>query len=236
MYIDKLAEGINPLDDSCVSDEDVVNNVRICRCLHYVSDILHQVIIDEESTGVYMSLSESSEYESEDWKKYISLPNRNVSIDELMEALNQAGETAKRPTVRQETITNWLVHIRALELKADHRGELIEYPSLKGRGLGIITNVRYNGNSRYIVAEYNRSAQQYIIDHLDAIISFGNGKKESRTENRGRVWTPLQDKWLTDLFQHGISIPDIAKALKRTESGIRSRLKRLGLIENRYDV
>lgn len=44
MYIDKLANGINPIDDKQVSDEDAINNVRISRCLFYVSDILEQVI------------------------------------------------------------------------------------------------------------------------------------------------------------------------------------------------
>ncbi len=44
MYMDKLANGINPLDDSTLSENDIVNNVRISRCLFYVSDVLRQVM------------------------------------------------------------------------------------------------------------------------------------------------------------------------------------------------
>ena len=40
MYINKLAKGINPLDDSLIPGNDVLNNVRLSRCLFYVSDIL----------------------------------------------------------------------------------------------------------------------------------------------------------------------------------------------------
>ena len=43
-YLDKLANGINPLDDSILPDTDVVNQVRISRCLFYVSDVLRQLI------------------------------------------------------------------------------------------------------------------------------------------------------------------------------------------------
>ena len=43
-YMDKLANGINPLDDTTLSENDIVNNVRISRCLFYVSDVLRQVI------------------------------------------------------------------------------------------------------------------------------------------------------------------------------------------------
>ena len=44
MYIDKLANGINPIDDSMAPDEDIINNVRLSRCFFFVSDILRQVI------------------------------------------------------------------------------------------------------------------------------------------------------------------------------------------------
>ncbi|MBQ9769560.1 MAG: hypothetical protein IJW27_05085, partial [Clostridia bacterium] len=43
-FIDKLANGINPLDDSVINEEDIVNNVRLSRCFFFVSDILRQVI------------------------------------------------------------------------------------------------------------------------------------------------------------------------------------------------
>ena len=48
-FIDKLANGINPLDDSPIPDNDIANNVRLSRCFFYVSDILRQVI---ENGGV----------------------------------------------------------------------------------------------------------------------------------------------------------------------------------------
>ena len=44
MYIDDLANGIDPLTGQVVSDTDIINNVRITRCLFYVSGILKKVI------------------------------------------------------------------------------------------------------------------------------------------------------------------------------------------------
>ena len=51
-FIDKLANGINPIDDSAASEKDIVNNIRISRCLFYVSDILRQVIDNDGITAV----------------------------------------------------------------------------------------------------------------------------------------------------------------------------------------
>ena len=35
-FIDKLANGINPLDDTPIPDDDIANNVRLSRCFFYV--------------------------------------------------------------------------------------------------------------------------------------------------------------------------------------------------------
>ena len=44
MYIDYLAKGINPLNGQTINDNDIINNVRISRCLYFVGDILQNVI------------------------------------------------------------------------------------------------------------------------------------------------------------------------------------------------
>ena len=35
-FVDKLANGINPIDDQPVAENDVINNVRLSRCFFYV--------------------------------------------------------------------------------------------------------------------------------------------------------------------------------------------------------
>ena len=38
--LNMLANGVNPLDGSMLPSTDIVNNVRITRCLFYVCDVL----------------------------------------------------------------------------------------------------------------------------------------------------------------------------------------------------
>ena len=54
-YIDDLARGINPLTKEEVTENDVVNQVRISRCLYYVSDVLEAVL---HNGGVRVILEE----------------------------------------------------------------------------------------------------------------------------------------------------------------------------------
>ena len=51
-FIDKLANGINPLEDTPIPEDDIVNNVRLSRCFFYVSDLLRQVY-DDRSVSLF---------------------------------------------------------------------------------------------------------------------------------------------------------------------------------------
>ena len=48
MYIDKLANGIDPVSDELIGDQEVVNQVQIARCLFYVSGVLEDVIENKQ--------------------------------------------------------------------------------------------------------------------------------------------------------------------------------------------
>ena len=43
-YIADLANGIDPLTGAELPDSDIVNNVRISRCLYYTAEVLQKVI------------------------------------------------------------------------------------------------------------------------------------------------------------------------------------------------
>ena len=50
-YIDMLANGIDPLTGETIRDDSVINNVRISRCLFYVSDVLKRAIDNDGEFG-----------------------------------------------------------------------------------------------------------------------------------------------------------------------------------------
>ena len=49
-YIEKLANGINPVTNQAIPDADVINTVKISLCLFYVSALFRIVIAKE---GIY---------------------------------------------------------------------------------------------------------------------------------------------------------------------------------------
>lgn len=43
-FVDKLANGINPLDGTDIPQNDLFNEVRISRCMFYISNLLDEII------------------------------------------------------------------------------------------------------------------------------------------------------------------------------------------------
>ena len=71
---------------------------------------------------------------------------------------------------------------------------------------------------------YNRAAQQFIVDNLDAIIA----AKNSCTELRGTPWTQEQDERAADMCSRAVPMRKIAAEMRRSTSAVRKRLKKLG--------
>ena len=172
-FIDKLADGINPVDDTPVPEGDVVNNVRLSRCFFYVPDILRQVI---ENKGVCKTrkkkkLPFSITYEKLSKYQFSSYP---ISVTEIVKHINELVDTENMTALKYSDIVNYLIQIDFLrnEKKAD--GKHRKVPTEEGMRIGIFTEMRTGLNGQYMAVLYNREAQQFIIDNMDAIMALMN--------------------------------------------------------------
>ncbi|MCQ2449128.1 MAG: hypothetical protein MJ132_02920 [Clostridia bacterium] len=170
MYIDKLANGINPIDDTMIPEDDTLNNVRLSRCLFYVSDILRQVIqnggninSDKKAQKIpfYLTLEQRSQY----------VPaNTPISVSEITRSLNSLVDLNRYKKLNYSKITDWLIRLGALEIQTDFAGKSKKVPTTRGAELGINVEKRSGMTGEYDVVVYNRDAQQFIVDNIDAII------------------------------------------------------------------
>ena len=87
MYMDKLANGINPIDGTMAPDDDLINNVRLSRCFFFVSDVLRQVI---ENGGTKSAVNEKLK------KLPLEIPMEKRSQFAYSEVPIPASEIAKR--------------------------------------------------------------------------------------------------------------------------------------------
>ena len=178
MYIDKLANGIDPLTDQPVPEGDTVNNVRIARCLFYVSDVLRQVI---ENGGHVIRAGKLDKIPfsvtQEDLQNF-QFSNKPISVSEITRRINALVDTETMTKMKYSAITEFLTNCGFLEQRENEFGKKSRFPTDEGFALGISTEVRISENGPYRVTIYDRTAQQFILDHLEAILE----TKDSKTE------------------------------------------------------
>jgi hypothetical protein len=234
MYMEKLANGINPITDEEVAENYAVNNVRLSRCFFYVSDILRQVI---ENGGVG-----TAEKPKKEKKELLQIPfekrssfafsEKPIPASEIARRINDLGDSEKMQKLSYNGIVNWLSELGMLTWTTAMDGKKTKHPTPSGTEAGILIENRNGSKGPYQVVVYNLNAQHFIIDNLDAVIEAEN----MDAELKNKPWTLAHEECLIDLYKKGIPLSEIAITLKRNTSSVRSRLKKLGMIEKKSDA
>ena len=166
MYLEKLANGVNPLTDTEVNENDVVNNVRISRCLFYVSGILKQIT----STGIF-------EIQKSDFtlspKQTAAFPYSEdpITVSEITKRLNELVNPAESKPLKNGVITEWLIQAGMLS-NVVVNNKTHKRVTDSGSNIGIIAEQRVNQQgTTYEAVFYTLNAQHYIVDNIDEIIT-----------------------------------------------------------------
>ena len=94
MYLDKLAQGIDPISGDEVPEDSVLNNVRLARCFFYVSGILQQVI-DNGGTVVALQGQKVPFYMTPQQVSQVVLPDHGLRITEFTALLYARHEASR---------------------------------------------------------------------------------------------------------------------------------------------
>ena len=167
-FIDKLANGVNPIDNTLIPEDDIVNNIHITRCFFFVSDILRQVI----GKGGTNKKSKSNKIpftltlEQSDRFLFSVEP---IPVSEIARRIRALVEDENMERLSYKHINEWLINIGMLQLEDDGNGKLAKRPTQAGNEIGITIKTRLGRYGGYKVVVYNENAQRFILDNIDAI-------------------------------------------------------------------
>ena len=171
-YVDKLANGVNPITDMPVTENDCVNNIRISRCLFYVSDLLRQVIAN--GGVVRRSSSDKKPFSiSEDELKNYNYSYTPISLSEILRRINSLTSTENMKKLTYRDVMDYLLQEDYMEIATLDDGKSSKLPTAKGRELGIRQETRDSkyGKSSYIAITYDSNAQEFIIINMPTILA-----------------------------------------------------------------
>lgn len=172
MYMDKLAQGIDPISDVELPQDTVLNNVRMARCFFYVSGVLEQVIRNGGVVGARVGTVDFSLTAAQ--RSQVQLFQEPVRITEFADALHRAAGNPDMKKPNAGKITEWLEKNGLMYKQLNAEGKYNRLPTDSGRKLGMQTIERQSPSGAYTAVLYDRNAQRFLLDHLDEILAGGN--------------------------------------------------------------
>ena len=212
-YINKLARGINPLDDSILEEDCIINDINISRALFCVCEELNK-----KKSFPYEERKDKPFYlSSKDKHNYVLSGPKTIS--RIAEAIDAIKPDCGMKKITYQVIANWLIAVGLLQIIKLKNDKTHKIPTEDGKKIGIMAEKRTSekGNE-YEVYVLDNYAQRIILRHInDMNVNLANNKNELE-------WTDDVDKELITLYRRNISLNTISLILKRTNEDISNRL------------
>ena len=169
MYMDKLAQGIDPITGQEVPEDSVLNHVRLARCFFYVSDVLGQVIANGGSVG---QKTKSCEFSiTSDQLRNVRIMDYPVRITEITEALYQAAGNPEMKRPNSKKVTDWLIAQGFMTQVIGADGKSHRVPTELGFRQGMSTQRRQGRDGEYQAVYYDKQMQRFLLEHLSDIFT-----------------------------------------------------------------
>lgn len=172
-YIEKMANGINPLTGENIPEDELLNNIRISRCLFYVNNILEEVYING---GINKSKSKKATMPFNITKEQLAHYEYNeddLAISHIVSKINYLVDNPNMKTLKTKDVCSWLVSIGLLE-EIERNGKKSKVPTQEGKDLGMYLEHRFGYYGDYDIVMYPKEMQEFIIDNIRSLLDFIN--------------------------------------------------------------
>ncbi len=174
LYLQRITEGHNPVNNMPVEDDSVINNPNVVRCMFFVKEVLEEVKRNDGYIGRRPSTNKDPkklDYPLDVLKEFQYEGDK--SITKLAEQLNALVDITLYKKITYNPITSWLKQKGYLteELWGENNKKRTVVTPM-GTALGIKSEIRTDSTGReYVYIVYDKNAQEFIVANMEKILS-----------------------------------------------------------------
>lgn len=168
-YVERISNGCNPVNNTPLDNNDIMNNPNIIRCMYFIKDILEEVRYNGGIVGGKKEKEPSMPFPIEILDEFTYKEDMSIT-----HVLNQIYEPIAELNVKKVSVTKVTAALKEegylLDEPNPETGKTRKVPSVKGKELGIYVIEReYNGRI-YQSVTYNRNAQGYVVGLIRKLV------------------------------------------------------------------
>ncbi len=169
IYVDRIADGKNPINNMPADNDDVMNDPNVIRCMFFIKDVLLAL---KENGGVIGKASgiKKKEFPMESLSEYQFIETKTIT--RFTEQLNSVINEKEYKKLSYKVITDWLKKNGYLIEKEDNQlNKKVTLTTEKGQAVGITHSLQtsMNGTAYYRI-EYDKMGQEFVLQNLSEII------------------------------------------------------------------
>lgn len=179
LYVQRIADGCNPINNVPVEESSVLHNPNVIRCMYFIKEVLEDV----DNNNGYVGRKSSKSNKKLPFPieaKYSFNYTGDKAISKLADQINESLDTNVYKQLSYKTIAQWLVNQGFLQeiILERYDNKMHRVPTEKGLQLGIRTEekTRKNGMA-YLLTIYGKQAQEFIVENLGLIL---DGKEKQQ--------------------------------------------------------
>ncbi len=177
-YLEKLAEGIDPLSDLEMPGDGLLNQVRLSRCFFYVAGVLGQVVSNGGRVGAVRPEDMAEFSLSGAQREAFAFSREPVPVSRFTQMLNDAVDQAVTKKLPAGTVTGWLLEKGFLAETAGPGSRKSKKPTPQGERIGLSWQTRQGLRGEYDVTLYSEAAQHFLLDNLDSVLEYNRGRRQ----------------------------------------------------------
>ena len=170
VYLQRIAEGNNPINNTPADEDSVFNNPNVIRCMFFVKEVLEEVKRNNGYIGKKSKKSDKVDFPIEVLASFSYKEDKAIS--KFVEQINETVDENVYKKVNYKTITQWL-KLNGF-LQEEYSQEFcknITVPTEKGSQIGIRSERRNSSRGvEYMLVIYGKQAQEYIVRNMEKII------------------------------------------------------------------
>ena len=173
-YMQRIADGKNPVNNLPAEDDSVLNNPNVIRCMFFVKEILEEVKLNGGCIGKKVSrkmresLKEDFPFEVLSKFEY----KEDLSMTRFLQQINELIDTKMYKKLNYKPFIMWLMtNGYIVEEYNKELGKDVKVSTEKGKELGIYSELRMRSTgAKYMMITYNREAQEFLVKNMEDIL------------------------------------------------------------------
>ncbi len=180
VYVDRIAEGRNPVNNTPYKEDSVLDDPNVIRCMFFIKEVLVEVKNNNGLIGRGNKIAKK-DFPVDSLASFTYLEDKTIT--KFVAQLNEAIDENEYQKLSYKVITDWLKENGYLQEMQDTKiGKRVTLSTEKGNEAGITHSLQtsMSGASYYRVT-YNREAQEFLVRMLPEIVRTEQAGEECRT-------------------------------------------------------